>query len=206
MDSACGAFVNALAAQFTLIEIDISEVIFEGNGIERTSLGALTAADTSGGTVLASDSTFITAHTGYEDATVFRAFVTEFEKVFRAFFDAGATSGTFFFVDNGETGLWIHGESAEGTDTHAIAFAEASEGTACFTGIERGFDDTGFGTVIEIGTWTVCAGAVTAENGNHRCAFRGSFTETVADIFHNGRTAYRTEYRRDIIGINGSGS
>lgn len=108
MDCACRALVHALATQLTLVEIDISEVVVECNGLERTGFGALAATDAGSRTVFASDGTLVATHAGHEYATVFGTFVAEFEECFRALTDACAASSTFILVDDGQTGFGVH--------------------------------------------------------------------------------------------------
>ena len=120
----CRAHAHALAAEFTLAEVDVREVVLQTDRLEGTFLDAFPAPDTGGGTRFTGDIPLVLVHAAHEDAAVFRSLVPQLDDVSRAGFDA-STAGNAFFVGNDGQPVDVHVNGVKGTNADAIAAPEA---------------------------------------------------------------------------------
>ena len=139
MDSVCRAYAHALPAKFALAEIDVSQIVFQGDCLERTFLDTFPATDTGGGTSLAGDVPLVFVHAAYENTAVFRTFVPQLDDVSRAGFHASTAGNTFLVGNDGQT-VGIHVYGIERANVDAIAATKASVSTIGFTPVEGMLD------------------------------------------------------------------
>ena len=73
----------ALATQATLLEIDIRQVVLDGDGAKRTLLLALATADAAHGTGLHGSRTLVLVDAGDKHSPTLRALLAEFDDTAR---------------------------------------------------------------------------------------------------------------------------
>ena len=103
VDSVCRAYAYTLAAKFALAEIDVGQVVFQGDSLEWTFFDAFSTTDASDCTSLAGDIPLVLVHAAHENTAVFRTFVPQFDDVSRAGFHAGTAGNTFLVGNDGQT-------------------------------------------------------------------------------------------------------
>ena len=103
MDRVCRAYAHALPAKFTLAEVDVSQVVVQGNCLERTFFDAFSTTDAGNRTSFAGDVSLVFVHATHENPAIFGTLVSQFDNVSRASFDASTAGNTIFFGNNGQT-------------------------------------------------------------------------------------------------------
>lgn len=141
VDSVCRAYAYTLAAKFALAEIDVGQVVFQGDSLEWTFFDAFSTTDASDCTSLAGDIPLVLVHAAHENTAVFRTFVPQFDDVSRAGFHAGTAGNTFLVGNDGQT-VGIHVYGIECANVDAIAATKTSVGTIRFTPVEGMLDRT----------------------------------------------------------------
>ena len=123
-----GTYVYTLAAEFALGEVDVREIVVDGDGFVGADLHALRAADTSGLAFLGGYATLfgIGASNPYTHAA--GTLVAEFDDVTGASLYACAAAHTLFVVKFSQTGLGIDADGVVVTSHYAVATAETAEG------------------------------------------------------------------------------
>ena len=136
MDCTCGAFSNAFAAELAYVEVDISNIVFDGDGSEGASLCAFAAADAGSRARFLGLAAFLFVAAGDVDAAVVLAFVAELYDAARACFDTCTAGNALVFVDHGESRFGVDGEGVELTGLSAIAQTKATESTSALASVE----------------------------------------------------------------------
>ena len=193
MNGSGGASGFALAAETTLLGIDVSEVAVDGDGLEVTLLLALTATDTCAEAGLAGDSTFVLVDTENDHSASLGSLLTQLDDVARASLDALAAGGTFLFVHYGQTRLGIHREGSELASCHAVTATETTERASRFADVEVVLDTARTYAVLLAGARACFARAVSAHYshfwvGRNRCQ-----TQDGSYFFHGGSTSHWAE-------------
>ena len=91
-------YCHALTAQATLLVIDVSQIVLDGDSTEVTLLLALATSDTTYCTGLHSCRTLVLVYTTYEYSTILRALLTKFDNVARTCFYAGSARCTLVVI------------------------------------------------------------------------------------------------------------
>ena len=119
-DRVLRTFVFALAAEFTLLIVDVSQVVGDGDSLEGTHLLALAATDTAHLTGLACHGSLVLVDAEHHHATTVAALVAEFDDHARTCLHAGSTSGTLLGIHLGESRLGVHADGVKLTCLHAV--------------------------------------------------------------------------------------
>ena len=124
-------FIFTLTAELALLIVDVSQVVGDGDSIERTYLLALATTDTTYLTSLASDGALILVYTKHYHAAAILALVAQLDDHARTSLHTCATSRTFLSVNLGKTCCGVHANSIELTCSHTVATTQTAEGAAC---------------------------------------------------------------------------
>ena len=130
-DGVLRTFVFALAAQLTLLVVDVGKVVGDGDGLERTYLLALAATDATNLAGLACHGTLVLVYAEHYHTATIAALVAELDDHARTCLHASTTGGTLVGIYLGEACLGVHVDGVKLTCLHAIATTQASIGTAC---------------------------------------------------------------------------
>ena len=132
MDGSLGTNLLALTTHFTLLCVDVGQVVLKRDGFELlASLDAFATTDTRGLAGFVSDSTFVFVVAKNDDATPLRTFESNLDNSPRASLRTGSTSCTLLLVNLRQTCLRIHVESIELAFVHTVATAETTIAAAC---------------------------------------------------------------------------
>ena len=99
------ALVVALAAEFTLVWVDVCEVVLDADSAKWADLSTLTTADATSLTSLHNDSATACRAASHVYRTILRPLLAKRDKSLRASLDAGSTRRTLIRVDLHKTGL-----------------------------------------------------------------------------------------------------
>ena len=124
-------FVFALTAELALLIVDVSQVVGDGDSIERTYLLALATTDTTYLTSLASDGALVLVYTKHYHAAAILALVAQLDDHARTSLHTSATSCTLLGVNLRKTRCGVHANSIELTCSHTVATTQTAEGAAC---------------------------------------------------------------------------
>lgn len=194
MNGAGRTYGFAFAAQLAFLEVDVSQIVFHRNSLERTLFGAFSATDAGSRASLAGYGAFVFIDAAYEHTARFRTFVPQLDNHFRAGFYASTATGTQLFIDFGQTRFGIDVNGSELAGSFAIAVSETTERTACFSAVQSRFDSAVRGTVVGVYFLAVGASAVAAYHGNFRRRFGNLHAEYAGNFSHDRRTAYGAEH------------
>lgn len=164
VNSTHGAFGHALAAGLALGVVDIGEVVGHCDGLERTDLGALAAADTGGLTVLLGRSAFFLVITSHIYAAIVFAFISSFQHATRTSLHAGLATHALALIDFGKVGFGIDMDGVELAGCGAVTTAEAAERTGTFAGKHRVGERASHYRIVFHLSWGILAGAVTTDH------------------------------------------
>ena len=95
MNGSGGAYADTFPAQAAFVIVDISQVVFKSDRLERTFFHTFAAADTGHFTCFAGNAAFIFIYTGNEYPAVFRPFVAQFDNISRTGFYTGPAGYAF---------------------------------------------------------------------------------------------------------------
>ena len=123
-------FIFTLTAELALLIVDVSQVVGDGDSIERTYLLALATTDTTYLTSLASDGALILVYTKHYHAAAILALVAQLDDHARTSLHTCATSRTLLGINLGKTRCGVHADSIELTCSHTVATAQTAKGTA----------------------------------------------------------------------------
>ena len=116
-------FVFTLAAELTLLVVDVSQVVGDGDGLERTHLLTLATTDTSYFTSLAGERTLVLVDTEHHHAATVASLIAELDDHAWTCLHTGTASGTLVGIHLGESCLGVHADSIKLTCFHTIATA-----------------------------------------------------------------------------------
>ena len=97
----------ALTTQTAFREVDVSQVVLDGNGTEGTFLLTLTTTDTADGTCLHRCRTLVLIDTADKHSPTLRPLLTEFDDTTRTSLHTSTAGSAFFLVDLRDTRLRI---------------------------------------------------------------------------------------------------
>jgi hypothetical protein len=123
----------ALTAETALVEVDVRNIVLNGDGTERTLLLALATTNTSSLTSLHGYGTLVLVDAGYIHLATLRALLTKLDDVTRTSLHTGTARRTLLLIDLGQTGLRIHVESVKLTSSYAIATSQTTESASRLT-------------------------------------------------------------------------
>jgi hypothetical protein len=193
VDCTCRTLCHTFLAKLALCKVDVSEIVLHSDGLERTDLGTLTAANAGSFAGLASHSTLVLVHAGYEYSHISASLVTELDDSLRTSFHTSAAGSTFFFIHYRESGGRIHRDCAKLTGSHAVATSKTTERTAGITAVKSSLDAARLISAVLVGTRTVLTGSV----ATHYCDLRFLYSDLNAkhgsDLLHSIVTTYRAE-------------
>lgn len=135
MNGAGRAYGFAFAAQLAFLEVDVSQIVFYRNGLERTLFGTFSATDAGCRASLAGYGAFVFIDAAYEHTARFRTFVPQLDNHFRAGFYAGAATGAQLFIDFGQARFGIDMNGSELARSFAIAVSKTAERAARFAAV-----------------------------------------------------------------------
>ena len=101
-------YCDAFTTQTTLLEIDVSEVVLNGDSTEVTLLLTFSTSDTAYLTGLHGYRTLVLVDARHEDSSTLRTLLTELDDVTRTSLDTRTTRGTLLFVYLWDTCLRIN--------------------------------------------------------------------------------------------------
>ena len=130
-DGVLRTFVFALAAELTLLIVDVGKVVGDGYSLEGAYLLTLATTDTTDFTSLASERALILIDAEHYHATTIASLVAEFNNHTRTCLHASTTSGTLVGIHLGKSGLGVHANGVKLARLHAIATTQATIGTTC---------------------------------------------------------------------------
>ena len=107
MDGLLGTNGNALSAKAAFVEVDIGQIVANGDSAKRTLLFALAATDTCHLTSLHGYRTLVFVDTRHEHATALDALLAELDDAARTSLRTGTAGGTLILVNLGQTRLGI---------------------------------------------------------------------------------------------------
>jgi len=112
----------------------MSQIIFNGNGVEGAYFRTFSASDASSCAIFHREGTFFFVHAGDEDFATFGTFFANFYHPSWTSATATAATATNRFIYYGQVRCLINTDCVEETSFHAIAASQASVGAAAFTG------------------------------------------------------------------------
>ena len=112
-ESTCWALINTLGTHATLVEVDISHIVLNGDGIKLADFLALTAADTSNATSLLGYSSLVVVDALYIHATSLRTLLAKFYDVAWTSLGTCTTACTLLFIYLRKTCLRIDREGTK---------------------------------------------------------------------------------------------
>ena len=195
MDSTGGTSFFALTTQTTLVVIDVCHVVVHGDSFEFTHFLTLRATDTSSGTSLLGHGTLVVIATSHVNSSRLGTLVAQFKQHFGTSFHTSTTCGTFFFVDFGQSGFRIDSQSAELTNIHAVAHAQAAVATSSFTTIQSSSHRTRGSAVVVIHFRTIGTRAVTTQHSHLRSCSDGSHTQDFTNLAHGFCSTHGAKHR-----------
>ena len=145
VDSAGRTSCFALAAERTLVGIDIREVVGNGDSIVSANGLTLTATDTAVLASFAGNSAFGLARAEHYHTHTIVAFLANLNNVARTCFSACTAGRTFVVIYLRQTGLGIDLDSAKLTSSYAVAATEATECAVGLADIHAVHDGAGAG-------------------------------------------------------------
>lgn len=193
MDGSCRALGHALAAELAFVEIDVGQIVLDGDSTEGAGLLALTAAYTCGGACLAGYSALILVHAGDIDPTVLRTFVPQFDDAFGTCLDTGTACRALVLVHLGNEGLGIDLDSSELAGFLTVPAAQTAVPAGSVTTVEGAHDTAGGGTVVLAGAYSVGTGAVAPYHSYHWSLFLHGDSEMSGHLLHDGIASHRAE-------------
>ena len=182
VDGAGGALGHALAAGLALGEVDVGEVVGDGDGLEGAGFGALAAADTGGFAVFAGHGALLLVIAGHEHAAVVLALVADFEHAARACSGASLAAHAEVFVHLGQMGFRVDVDGIELAGIHAVAAAQACERAGALARIQRVGEGARDGGVVIDLCRGVLARAVAAHHTYLRLAGLGLDSQDLPDL------------------------
>ena len=168
MDSTGWTCCFTLAAERTLVGIDISEVIGNGDGIVAANGLTLGATYTAVFACFAGDGPLGFVRAEYDHTHTIIAFLANLDKVTRTGFSTCSAGCTFVVIYLWQAGFRIDLDSAKLTSSHAVAATEATKCAVGLADIHAVHDGAGARAAEDRGARTSFAGAVTT----YDCHFR----------------------------------
>ena len=193
MDCTCRALSHTLLAELAFSEVDVREIVLHRDGLERTYLGALSAAYAGSLAGLAGSSTLVLVHAADEHTHIPAALVAKFDDVLRAGLHTSPACSTFLLVHDRKSCLRIHGDGTELARSDTVPAAETSERTACVTAVKSGLHTASLISAIFVGTRAVLTRSVAAHYSNLRLLCGHLNAEHGSNLLHTVVTPHRTE-------------
>ena len=202
MYGVCGAHGLALAAQLAFLEINIREVVGDGDGLVGADLKALAATDTCRLALLHGHSALLLVRAGDIDPHAARTFVAQLDNLTGASLDTRTATDAHILDDLGQTCLEIHLHGTVGTSLNTVAASEASVGAGALAGAERCEHRTRGGTLETGQRGAQVACAVTLDDGYLRFCLGGGQADNLTDLFHYGTTRRGARQRVERCGVD----
>ena len=172
----CRTCLYALTTQATLIEVDIAEIVLDGDSLELTFFLALTTTDTSNGTSFLGDSALLLIDTRHIDAAVLHSLLAKFDNVARTCLDTCTTSNALVVVNLRQASLLIHMDSVKLTCGNTVATTQTAKATCRLACSGRVHSIAGAQTAILSDARTILTRAVTSHNSHLGLSIRNSHT------------------------------
>ena len=129
-DRVLRTLVFTLAAKLTLLVVDVSKVVGNGDSLEGAYLLTLATTDTAHLTSLASQGTLVLVDAEHYHAATIAALVAQLDNHTRTSLHASTTSGTLVGIHLGKSCLRVHVDGIKLTNLHTVATAQAAISTA----------------------------------------------------------------------------
>ena len=117
---------GAFPAKLAFFVIDISQVVFHGDGIKGANFHTFATSDAGHFTRFFGDGTFVLVNTADKNTASFRALLAQFDDVFGTGIYTGAASNTIVFYDDWQAGFFVHVHRIEITSFYAISQSVAT--------------------------------------------------------------------------------
>src|SRR5690606_17066007 len=150
----------------------------------RTYLLALAAADTGHVAGFLCHGTLVLVDAAHVDAARLGALLAQLDDILGAGFHTGSTGGALVFHHLGQHGLGVDMDGIERTGLLTVAQAQATEGTAGITTIERCGNGAVGGSIVEVQSGTLLAGATAAYYRYFFCCFGCRLSQDSCHAIH----------------------
>jgi hypothetical protein len=117
----------ALTAETALVEVDVRNIVLNGDSTKLTLLLALATADTSSLTSLHGYRTLVLVDTRNKHLAALRSLLAKLDDVTRTCLYAGTARCALLFVNLRQTCFGIHVDGIKLTSSHAIATSQTAE-------------------------------------------------------------------------------
>ena len=201
-ESTCWALVYTLGTHATLVEVDISHIVLNGDGIKLADFLALTASDTSNATSLLGYCALVVIDTLNIHTTTLRTLLAKLNDVAWTSLGTGTTASTLLLIHLGKTCLGIDRDGTELTGSHTVATAQTAKTATCLACSTRVHSCTGMQTIILGDARTMLARAITTHYCHLRIGVGHGDTQEIGYLAHHVGTTYRTHQSFDAAGIS----
>ena len=183
---------DALTTQTALLEVDIGEIVLNGDGTEVTLLLTLATSDTANLTSLHGYRTLVLVDARDKDSPTLRTLLTKLDDATRTSLHTGTTRGTLVFVYLRNTCLRINLDGIKLTGCLTVATTQTSEATGCLACTTGMHGSTGTETRILSNARTMLTCAITSHYSHHRLSVGYRHTKQIGHLSHGLSTTYRT--------------
>ena len=167
-DGMLRTYGDALTTQTALLEVDICQIVFNGDGSEVTLLLALATADTTDVAGLHGYRPLVLVDARDKDSPTLRTFLAEFDDASRTSLDTGTTGGTLFVIDLRDARLRVHADGTKLTGCLTVATTQTAEAAGRLSSATGMYGSTGTQPGILDDLRTILTGSVTSHDGHHR--------------------------------------
>ena len=116
----------------SLIEVNISHIVLNGDSIKLADLLTLTASDASNTTSLLGNSALIVVYALNVNSTALRTLLAELDDMTWTSVGASTTTRTLLFINLRNASFRIDRDCTKLAGSHAIATTQTAEPAACF--------------------------------------------------------------------------
>ena len=185
-----------------LVEIDISHVVLDSDGLKLADFLALAASDASSATSLSCHSTLVFVDATHIDATTLRTLLAKFDDVTWTSLGASTATRTLLFIYLRETCLRVDGNSSELAGSDTVAATEATESTTRLASTTRVHGGASVQTIILGDARAMLARAITTNYRYLGFCIGYSDSKEVGYFAHHVGTTYRTHQSFDAASIS----
>ena len=185
MDGTCRTFSDTFTTGLADIEIDICQIVLDGDSTEGTGLGTFATTYASGRAGLAGVATFLFVAAGDKDTTVLWSFVPKFDYATGTGFHTGSAGNALFLIDNRKTSFFVNSESVKLASFCTVTKTKAAECAATLTRIETVGESAILKSVIFSFHRGIGAGTVASDDGDLRERLSRGATQEGGDLFGN---------------------
>jgi hypothetical protein len=185
-----GAYFHTLSAKLAFLGINVSEVVFEGDGLKWAYLNAFTATYAGHLAIFSGYGTFFFIYARNKNSAVFFALGSQLYDATGTCFNAGS-AGCAFIVYFRQTGFGIDVYGIELTGLHTVSQAEAAIRTSSLARKSDMSKGTAVNSLIGYFGRGVGVRPVASHHRNHWLCFLNFQPHDFTYLFHDFYTPHR---------------